>query len=70
MPLIHNDPEHWRRRAAEARAVASRMTDPVGKENMLAVAGSYDRIAIRAEERHRELPQVAAARLVDELRMQ
>jgi hypothetical protein len=28
MPLIHNDPEHWLERAAEARALAEKMSDP------------------------------------------
>jgi hypothetical protein len=32
MPLIHNDPEHWRKRAEEARKLANEMTDPVGQE--------------------------------------
>ena len=35
MPLIHNDPEHWRKRAEEARKLANEMTDPVGKKAML-----------------------------------
>jgi hypothetical protein len=38
MPLIHNDPEHWRKRAEEARKLANEMTDPVGKKAMLEIA--------------------------------
>jgi hypothetical protein len=53
MPLIYNDPEHWRQRAAEARKVANDMTDAVGKQAMLEVAEKYDRLAERALERLR-----------------
>ena len=51
MPLIYNDPEHWRTRASEARALAEAMTDPVGKTAMLEIAQKYDRVAKRALER-------------------
>jgi len=27
MPLVFNDPEHWRTRALEARALADKMAD-------------------------------------------
>jgi len=43
--------EHWRERAAEARAVAATLNDPIARAQMLAVAAGYDRMAIRAEER-------------------
>jgi predicted Rossmann-fold nucleotide-binding protein len=68
MPLLHNDPEHWRKRAAEARELAAKMTDHVGKENMMAVAESYDRIAERAAQRRSEAPQVVAERSLNDLR--
>jgi hypothetical protein len=51
MPLIYNDPEHWRQRAAEARKLANDMTDAVAKRAMLEVAEKYDRVAERALER-------------------
>lgn len=38
-------PEHWRKRAEEARIVAEQMTDPDAKEAMMNVAASYDRLA-------------------------
>ena len=42
MPLVHNDPEHWRQRAADARALAEKMTD-----------SEYERLALLALERLR-----------------
>jgi CHASE3 domain sensor protein len=51
MPLLYNDPEHWRKRAEDARALARLMSDPVGKQMMTEIAGSYDRLAGRAVER-------------------
>ena len=54
--LIHNDPEHWRERAAEARALAEKMTDATGKKAMSEIADSYDRIAARAFERISQPP--------------
>ncbi len=46
-----NDPDHWRNRAEEARAVAVQMTDPHTKATMLAIAQDYDKLAVRAEQR-------------------
>jgi hypothetical protein len=51
VPLLYNDPEHWRERAAEARALADKMTDPIGKKAMLDIAEKYERLAARAVER-------------------
>ena len=52
MPSSHlNDPEHWRDRAKEARAMAEGMVDPFSKEKMLDVATSYEHLAKRAEDR-------------------
>jgi hypothetical protein len=45
-----NDPEHWLKRAEEARALAIHM-DPVSKEMMLGIAKDYERLAERAAER-------------------
>src|SRR5215467_2514614 len=43
MPSSHlNDPEHWRDRSKEARAVAEGMADPVFKQKMLDVAANYE----------------------------
>jgi len=53
MPLIHNDPEHWRKQAEEARKLTNEMTDPVGKKAMLEIAEKYDRIVEQALERLR-----------------
>jgi hypothetical protein len=51
VPLLYNDPEHWRQRAEEARELARNMTDPHGKQAMLDIADKYERIAVRAVER-------------------
>ena len=49
MPPTFGTPEHWRQRAAEARAMAENMTDPQAKRAMLRVADSYEEIAKRVE---------------------
>jgi len=52
MPWSHiNDPEHWRERAKEARALAEQMADPISRQMMLGVAADYERLAARAEVR-------------------
>jgi len=51
VPPLYNDPEHWRQRAEEARELSRKMTDPVGKQQMLGVAEIYERLAARAVER-------------------
>jgi hypothetical protein len=56
VPLIHNDPEHWRTRAEEARAIAQNMTDQDGKKAMLEIAAKYEAIAARALERLAKQP--------------
>ena len=55
MSDIANDPEHWRRRAEEARMNAKSIPDPDAKRRMLDVAVSYERLAEKAEERNRSL---------------
>jgi hypothetical protein len=50
MPPLYNDPEHWRKRADEARDIAWKMTDSKGKTAMLEIADKYDQLAKRAVE--------------------
>ena len=44
-----NDPEHWRSRAEEARAIAGDLKDPEPRRIMLEIAKGYDRLAEHAE---------------------
>jgi hypothetical protein len=46
-----NDPEHWLKRAKEARALAEQINDPEAKRTMLKNADEYERLAHRAQER-------------------
>jgi hypothetical protein len=48
---LMNDPEHWRLRAAEARAVAAQLSDTDSKSMMLRIADDYEELARRAEGR-------------------
>jgi hypothetical protein len=50
-PSFINDPEHWRSRAKEARAIADQMTDADSRSAMLRIADDYDRLAERAAQR-------------------
>jgi len=43
-----DDPEYWRKRAAEAREFAAQLTDPKSKEAMLRVAEGYDQLGDEA----------------------
>jgi len=52
MPDLLNDPELWRKRAAEARAIADGMSDAEARLKMLGVAASYERLAERAGKEH------------------
>jgi hypothetical protein len=46
-----NDPNHWRHRAEEMRALAEEMKDAVARTTMLKIANDYDKLADRAEKR-------------------
>jgi hypothetical protein len=65
MPLVFNDPAHWRARALEARALADKMTDAVGRSRMISIAQEYDLIADRATAR---LKATAVARALSTVR--
>ncbi len=52
-----NDPKHWRKRAEEARARAEQMTDRDARQTMLGIAEDYEKLAKRAEQRSKSLPQ-------------
>ena len=52
MPQPYADnPGLWRLRAEEARAQAEQMSNPVLRRKMRSIAESYERMALRAEER-------------------
>jgi len=52
-----NDPEHWRQRAEEMRTLADGISDEETRATMLKIAEDYERLAKRAEQRARGLPQ-------------
>jgi hypothetical protein len=52
-----DDPKHWRERAEEARAHAEQLTDREARRMMLEIAGDYEKLAKRAEERLKSSPQ-------------
>ena len=49
MPSPPDDPAFWHRRAAEARAAATQMSDPLSRTAMFALAARYERLANRIE---------------------
>ena len=56
MPTLLDDPEHWRSRAAKARAIADQMKDPVARGAFLDIAKNYDALAERAARRLKTKP--------------
>ena len=52
-----NNPEHWRERAEEMRAIASGMKDPETIATMRRIAEDYDRLAERAAHRASGIPE-------------
>jgi hypothetical protein len=50
-PHYINDPGHWLKRAAEARAMADQLSDLQAKAAMLRIAEDYERLAERAKAR-------------------
>jgi hypothetical protein len=63
MPRPIHNPEHWHARAAEARALAEKITDATAKKMMLGTAEAYDALAHDAEWR-----KMAAGRKTDPVR--
>jgi hypothetical protein len=48
---MKDDPEHWRQRAQESRAIADQLDDPAAKQTMLEIAEAYEQLAVLAERR-------------------
>ena len=52
MPASYiNDPDHWRQRAAEVRALAADVNEEEARTVMLRRAADYDKLAARAAQR-------------------
>jgi hypothetical protein len=56
---ISNDPENWRTRAAEARAMAEQLSDARAKQAILDIAKSCEQLAEHLEQRQSENGQAA-----------
>ena len=50
MALTRNDPQYWRNRAEEVRAIAAQMKDTHNKALMLSIAQDYEKLVKRAEQ--------------------
>jgi len=48
---LTNEPQHWRKRADEARSLADDMKDEISKLMTLQIADDYEHLAKRAEQR-------------------
>jgi hypothetical protein len=44
-----NDPEHWRRRAEDARRAADEAVDPIEKSTLLDITTAYEQLAALTE---------------------
>jgi hypothetical protein len=55
MNSVMHDPDHWRRRADEARSVATQMTDVQSKNAILEIAAECDKLCQRAEDHAKTL---------------
>jgi hypothetical protein len=53
---ILKDAAHWKERAEDARRVAAQLADPEDRARMLEIAGSYERLAARAQLRAEAAP--------------
>jgi len=53
MAKLKDNPDHWRKRAAEARAQASQMRNEQSRQQMLEIAEGYERLAENAEKHKR-----------------
>jgi hypothetical protein len=51
MSSLLNDPQHWRERAREARAIAEETDNPMVRRSMFRIAEEYDRVAEKAAQR-------------------
>jgi hypothetical protein len=52
---ILDNPQHWRKRAQEVRALVDQIDDPDTKRALLEIAGRYERLAQKAA--LRQLPR-------------
>ena len=46
-----NDPNHWHKRAEEARELAKRVSDKAARKRLSELATEFERIALRVEDR-------------------
>ena len=53
---IIDNPNHWRERAEEARALAEQLNRPESKRTMLRIADAYERWAEHAQRRAEKRP--------------
>jgi hypothetical protein len=57
MPRLIDNPEHWRARAEETRAIAEKLLDPEARRMMREIADRYEKLAERAERRRAGEPE-------------